>query len=204
MCFIKIHFADKFKCFRFLRKWRLKQEKHAHVGAAWKPGLQQTCFWKPHDMSEAERYPPPDFSCPPASSSQPLLQPPRFSGFHPGMWSWTESPCEPSRVGPGWHHQEPAPSFGFQPGWGNSGHAHPYRELNSQEFMFEFWVFWAWHQTKSGFVLGPNFGNEWYQRGRSNNGPPYQPWKKVKIKKANQINVDLDVYLWKWGLMWVK
>ncbi|XP_004066591.1 nuclear fragile X mental retardation-interacting protein 1 isoform X1 [Oryzias latipes] len=116
-------------------------------------------------MSEEGRYPPPDFSCPPASSSQHLQQPPRFSGFQPGMWNWTESPCEPSRGSPAWQHQEPARGFGFQPGWGNHGHTHPY---------------------------SPNVGYEWYQGGRNNSGPHYQPWKKQKNKKEPEYSHFCD------------
>lgn len=76
-------------------------------------------------MSEPERYPPPDFSCPPPNF---LQQQPRSSSFHPSMWSWGETPSEPS-----WsrgYHQEGAAHYGPQPSfnqhfggeWYQAGH----------------------------------------------------------------------------------
>lgn len=45
-------------------------------------------------MSDTGHYPPPDFSCPLPNTFQ--QQQPKTSSFHPGMWSWQETPSETS------------------------------------------------------------------------------------------------------------
>ncbi|XP_028249000.1 FMR1-interacting protein NUFIP1 isoform X2 [Parambassis ranga] len=80
-------------------------------------------------MTEPGHYPPPDFSCPPPNSIQLLQQQQsRSSSFHPSMWTWGETPSEPSwnyGAGPGWtQHTAAGPGYGF-PGSAysqNSGH----------------------------------------------------------------------------------
>ncbi|XP_014853536.1 PREDICTED: nuclear fragile X mental retardation-interacting protein 1 isoform X2 [Poecilia mexicana] len=65
-------------------------------------------------MSESERYPPPDFSCPPPNFScpppnfiqQPQQQQPRSSSFHSSMWSWGQTPFEPSWGQGGYYHSQ--------------------------------------------------------------------------------------------------
>ncbi|XP_072306915.1 FMR1-interacting protein NUFIP1 [Eucyclogobius newberryi] len=68
-------------------------------------------------MSESGHYPPPDFSSPPPNTFQ---QQPRTSSFHPGMWSWQETP----EASPGYS------SYGYPSAWGNYGtnvpHGHSY------------------------------------------------------------------------------
>ncbi|XP_049611800.1 FMR1-interacting protein NUFIP1 [Syngnathus scovelli] len=53
-------------------------------------------------------YPPPNFDCPPPNSIQ-QRQPPAVSksSFHPSMWTWNESPCEP----------EPRMAYSGQANW---------------------------------------------------------------------------------------
>lgn len=78
------------------------------------------------EMNEPGHYPPPDFGCPPPNSIQPFQQQPRSSGFHPNMWSWSETPSEPSwdySHQAGWHHGAAA---GFPPGCGNYRPKRPY------------------------------------------------------------------------------
>ncbi|KAM4710711.1 FMR1-interacting protein NUFIP1 [Anableps anableps] len=81
-------------------------------------------------MSESERYPPPDFSC--ASPNFMQQQRPRSSSFHPSMWSWGETPSEPSWSQFGYHqgqaagpaHYGPKPPFNqhFGGEWYQAGH----------------------------------------------------------------------------------
>lgn len=85
-------------------------------------------------MSEAGHYPPPDFSCPPPDFLQPFQQQqqqqPSSSSFHPGMWSWAESPSEPSWDYNGqasWNHGASS-GYGFQSGRGNYAPKRPYGE----------------------------------------------------------------------------
>ncbi|XP_068165608.1 FMR1-interacting protein NUFIP1 isoform X1 [Antennarius striatus] len=106
-------------------------------------------------MNEPGHYPPPDFSCPPQNS----IQQPRSSGFHPSMWSWGDTPPEPSRdySGQAGWHQGAAGRFGFPPGRGNCGPVRPY---------------------------GQNFGHGWGHRGgRQNYGHPSNHKRKKNMKE---------------------
>ncbi|XP_061692705.1 nuclear fragile X mental retardation-interacting protein 1 [Syngnathoides biaculeatus] len=49
-------------------------------------------------MEKPGFYPPPDFDCPPPSSIQASRpqQPVSKSNFHPSMWTWSETPSEPT------------------------------------------------------------------------------------------------------------
>ncbi|MED6238968.1 hypothetical protein ATANTOWER_032948 [Ataeniobius toweri] len=114
-------------------------------------------------MSEPERYPPPDFSCSPPNFMQ---QRPRSSNFHPSMWSWGETPSEPSwgrGINQGGYH------------WGEAaGPAH--------------------YGPKPHFNL--KSGGEWYQAGhpggRQNHRPPYQHGKKQRNRKEPEYSHYCD------------
>ncbi|XP_017282285.1 nuclear fragile X mental retardation-interacting protein 1 [Kryptolebias marmoratus] len=113
-------------------------------------------------MNVPERYPPPDFSCPPPVSFQ---QQPRSSSFHPSMWSWGETPSEP-----GWTYGEAAgEGYSFPSDRGHYGHKGPY----SQNFGRE------WYQ-------GGHPG------GRQNYRPPHQHGKKQKNKKEPEYSHYCD------------
>ncbi|XP_023268681.1 nuclear fragile X mental retardation-interacting protein 1-like, partial [Seriola lalandi dorsalis] len=128
-------------------------------------------------MNEPGHYPSPDFGCPPPNTIQPFQQhqkhqqhqqqQPSSSSFHPNMWSWCETPSEPSwdyRAQAGWHHGA-APAFGFPPGRGNHGPKRPY---------------------------GQNFGREWHQGGRQNHGPLSNHGKKQRNKKEPEYSHYCD------------
>lgn len=86
-------------------------------------------------MNESGHYPPPDFSGLSSNTTQ-YQQQPRSSSFHSSMWSWSETPSEPSwdHSGPaGWHHGAAA-GFGFQSGRGNYGPKRPYGKLPIKYF----------------------------------------------------------------------
>lgn len=86
----------------------------------------------PCSMTEPGHYPPPDFGCPPPNSIQHQQQQPRSSSsFHPSMWSWCETPSEPSwghSGQAGWYQGEAA-GFGSPTGRGNYGPKRPYGGL---------------------------------------------------------------------------
>ncbi|XP_035482036.2 nuclear fragile X mental retardation-interacting protein 1 [Scophthalmus maximus] len=115
-------------------------------------------------MSEPGHYPPPDFGGPPPSSFQPQQQPPqpRCSSFTASMWSWCETPSEPS----GWNH-------GDQAGWhhgagrGNNRAKRPYGQNYGRE----------WHQ---------------HPGGRQNHGPPGNHGKKQRNKKEPEFSHFCD------------
>ncbi|XP_070814065.1 FMR1-interacting protein NUFIP1 [Chaetodon trifascialis] len=115
-------------------------------------------------MSAPEHYPPPDFGCPPPNAIQPFQphQQPRTSSFDPSMWSWCETPSEPSwnhSSQAGWHHG-PAAGFGFPSSRGNYGPKRPH---------------------------GQNFGREQHQGGhrggRQNYGPSNNHGRKKNKKE---------------------
>ncbi|XP_030010647.1 FMR1-interacting protein NUFIP1 isoform X2 [Sphaeramia orbicularis] len=124
-------------------------------------------------MDEPGQYPPPDFSCPPPNSFQPLKQQqPRSSGFHPSMWTWCETSSETpglwdSGGQPGWYHGSAAGS-GYQSGRAKYGPSRPY---------------------------GQNSGYEWQQGGhrggRQNYGSPMNHGKK-KIRKEPEYSHYCD------------
>ncbi|MEQ2178563.1 hypothetical protein GOODEAATRI_015377, partial [Goodea atripinnis] len=88
-------------------------------------------------MSEPDRYPPPDFSCPPPNFMQ---QRPRSSNFHPSMWSWGETPSEPSwgrGINQGGYH------------WGEAaGPAHYGPKPHFSQYITQFFIKWS----QAGFV----------------------------------------------------
>ncbi|XP_054915153.1 nuclear fragile X mental retardation-interacting protein 1 [Poeciliopsis prolifica] len=66
-------------------------------------------------MGDSQRYPPPDFSCPPPNFIQP--QQTHSSSFHPSMWSWGQAPPQASWGHGGYYHRQadgPA-HYGAQP-----------------------------------------------------------------------------------------
>lgn len=114
--------------------------KYAHVRAAWWEtwiyfDLTSLTTWgKTGSMDGAGHYPPPDFGGPPSNSSNismphPQQQQPQqrcSSSFQPSMWSWCETPVEPS-----WEHGGQA-GWGYGPpagfGGGSYGPRRPYGE----------------------------------------------------------------------------
>ncbi|XP_027865702.1 FMR1-interacting protein NUFIP1 isoform X2 [Xiphophorus couchianus] len=118
-------------------------------------------------MSESQRYPPPDFSCPPPDfmQQQPQQQPPqqtRFSSFHSSMWSWGQTPCEPSWGQGGYYHgQADGPA-----------HYGPKPQFN-QHFGGE------WYQAG-------------HPGGRQNYRPPYQQGKKQRNRKEPEYSHYCD------------
>lgn len=83
-------------------------------------------------MSESRLYPPPDFTRPPPDFIQPFQhqQQPRTSTFRPSMWSWSETPTEPSwdsaQAG---RQNEAAAGIWFTSNRGNYGPRRPYGKL---------------------------------------------------------------------------
>ncbi|KAF7659350.1 hypothetical protein LDENG_00298920 [Lucifuga dentata] len=79
-------------------------------------------------MNGPRHCPPPDFGCPPPNSihTPPQTvqqQQPRSSSFHPNMWSWSETPVEPSwghSGQAGWHYGQQA-GFGVPADCGSYG-----------------------------------------------------------------------------------
>ncbi|KAM9828935.1 FMR1-interacting protein NUFIP1 [Syngnathus typhle] len=76
-------------------------------------------------MDKLSFYPPPNFDCPPPNSIQ-QPQPPAVSksSFHPSMWSWNESPCEPEpRMAysgqANWNYQPASGIYGSQYSYGH-------------------------------------------------------------------------------------
>lgn len=87
-------------------------------------------------MNDPGHYPPPDFGSPAPNSIQPFQrqqqqQQSRTSGFHASMWSWSDTPSEPSwdyGGQAGWSNGAAA-GYGFNSMRGHYGHQHPYGEL---------------------------------------------------------------------------
>ncbi|XP_053703937.1 nuclear fragile X mental retardation-interacting protein 1 [Synchiropus splendidus] len=90
-------------------------------------------------MSEPAHYPSPDFDRPPTNS----FTLPSRSSFHASMWSWTESPTEPSRgscAQPPWHQSPVATSYNYYThghhnaqtghGWHQAGHRGGWQHYN--------------------------------------------------------------------------
>ncbi|XP_042368971.1 nuclear fragile X mental retardation-interacting protein 1 [Plectropomus leopardus] len=120
-------------------------------------------------MGEPGLYPSPDFGCPPPNSIQ--QQQPRSSNFHPSMWSWSETPTEPTwdySGQAGWHHGA-ASGSGFPSGRGNYGHKRPY-----------------------GQTYGRDWGQGGHQGGRHTYGGPNNHGKKQKNKKEPEFSHFCD------------
>ncbi|KAK7893461.1 hypothetical protein WMY93_022613 [Mugilogobius chulae] len=94
-------------------------------------------------MSESGHYPPPDFSSPPPNTFQ--QQQPRASSFHPGMWSWQETPSETSWGHSNSYYGATAASYGSQSLWGN---------------------------YSTNLSQGQSHGHQWHQ-GEGRGGRPY-------------------------------
>ncbi|XP_077429897.1 FMR1-interacting protein NUFIP1 isoform X2 [Vanacampus margaritifer] len=117
-------------------------------------------------MDKLGSYPPPNFDCPPPNTIQlPQPQPPASkSNFHPSMWTWLESPCEP----------EPTWAYGSQTNWNHrpaSGAAVPSQNHGSQN----------------------SHGREWYHTGQQNGSKPAgNRGKKRQIKMEPEFKYFCD------------
>lgn len=84
-------------------------------------------------MGESRHYPPPDFTRPPPDFIQPFQhqqQQPRTSTFRPSMWSWSETPTEPSwESAQAGRQNGAAAGIGFTSNRGNYVPRRPYGKL---------------------------------------------------------------------------
>ncbi|KAM9820914.1 FMR1-interacting protein NUFIP1 [Neosynchiropus ocellatus] len=106
-------------------------------------------------MTEPVHYPSPDFDCPPTNT----FKLPSRGGFHASMWSWTESPTEPSR------------GSGSQPSWHQSATSYNYYTHGHQNA--QNWGH-GWHQTghRGGWQNYNSSGNH----GKRNKKEPEYPF----------------------------